>query len=117
MVKYYKLGKIYRRFKLTTVRKAWIVNDARKGFLIGLNKYIEITTPISFSTLINKVTTKPVNTSLHNPGMIPNILNKKFNDCNNSTIMIKVPINKIKFGDVGYMFEKYFKIMECLKDA
>ena len=117
MVKYYKLGKIYRRFKLTTVRKAWIVNDARKGFLIGLNKYIEITTPISFLTLINKVTTKPGNTSLHNPGMIPKILNKKFNDCNNSPIMIKVPINKIKFGDVGYMFEKYFKIMECLKDA
>ena len=37
--------------------------------------------------------------------------------------MIKVPINKIKFGDVGYMFEKYFKnhgvfegrVMEVLK--
>jgi len=97
------------KVKLSTVRKAWINNDIRKRCLIGLNKYIDITTPISSSTLINKVTTKPVSNSLHNHGMIPNILNKKFNDCNNSPIRIKVPINKIKFGDVGYKFEKYFK--------
>ena len=84
---------------------------------MGLNKYIDITTPISSSTLINKVTTKPVNNSLHNHGMITNILNKKVNDCNNSPIRIKVPINKIKFGDVGYKFENISKITECSKDA
>ena len=74
-----------------------------------LNKYIEITTPILSSTLINKVTSSPVNTLLHNHGLIPKLLNNKFNDCNNSPIKIKVPINKIKFGEVGYKFEKYFK--------
>ena len=33
------------KFKLTMVRKAWKENDIRKGYLMGLNKYINITTP------------------------------------------------------------------------
>ena len=84
MVRYYKLGRTYVIVKLPTVRKAWINNDIRKGYLMGLNKYIDITTPMSYSTLINKVITKPVNNPLHNHGMIPNILNK------NLTIVIIV---------------------------
>ena len=116
MVRYYKLGKIYEKFKLATVSYAWIDNDIRKGCLIGLNKCIEITIPISSSTLTNQVTSKLVNTSLHNHGLIPKYLNNKFNDCDNS-------INKIKIGEVGYKLEKYFEnddmfegcVMEILK--
>ena len=66
MVRYYKLGRIYDKFKLATVRKAWIDNDIRKGFLMGLNKYIDITTPISSPILIYNVTSKPVINSSHN---------------------------------------------------
>ena len=123
MVRYYKLGKIYEKFRLATVSYAWIDNDIRKGCLIGLNKCIEITTSISSSTLTNQVTSKPVNTSLHNHGLIPKYLNNKFNDCNNSPINIKVLVNKIKIGEVGYKLGKYFEnhdmfegcVMEILK--
>ena len=90
---------------------------------MGLNKYIHITTPISSSTLTYKVTSKPVITSSYNHGLIPKYLNSKLNEYNNNPIKIKVPINKIKFGKVGYKFEKYFYnhgvfagcVMEILK--
>ena len=71
-----------------------------------LNKYIDITTPISSSILTNQVSSKATNTSLHNYSLIPKYLNNKFNDCNDSPINIKVPTNNIKFGEVGYKFEK-----------
>ena len=109
MVRYYKLGRIFEKFKLATVRKAWIDNDIKKGLLICLNKYVGITNPISSSTLVYKVTSKPIITSLYNHDLIPKHLNNKFNECNDNPIKIKVPINKIKFGEVGYKFEKYFK--------
>ena len=82
------------KFKLTMVRKAWKENDIRKGYLMGLNKYINITTPISSSTSIYNVTNKPVITSLHNHDLIPKHLNNKFNECNDNPIKIKIQINK-----------------------
>ena len=109
MDRYYKLGKVYVEFQLATVRKAWIDNDIRKGFLIGLNKYIDITTTISSSTLTYKVTSKPVITSSHNYGLIPKYLNSKYNECNENSIKIKVPINKMILGEVGYKFENTLK--------
>ena len=109
MVCYYKLGRIYEKFKLAMVRKAYIDNDIRKGFLMCLNKNIDITSPISSSTLVYKITSKPIITSLHNHDLIPKYLNNKFNECNDNPIKNKVLIHKIKFGEVGYKFEKYFK--------
>ena len=90
---------------------------------MDLNKYIEITTPISSSTLTNQVTSKPVYTSLRNHGLIPKYLKNTFNDCNNSPINIKVLINKIRVSEIGYKLEKYFEnhdvfegyVMEILK--
>ena len=46
---------------------------------------------------------------MHNHDLFPKYLNNKFNECNDNPTKIKVPINKIKFGEVGYKFEKYFK--------
>ena len=97
------------KVKLATIRKSWIDNDVRKGHLMGLNKYIDITTPISSSTSIYNVTSKPVITSLHTHDLIPKHLNNKCNECNDNPIKIKIPINKIKFGEVGFNYEKYFK--------
>ena len=76
---------------------------------MGLNKYIDITTTISSSTLTYKVTSKPVITSSHNHGLIPKYLNSKYNECNDNPIKIKVPINKMNLGEVGYKFENTLK--------
>ena len=123
MVRYYKLGRIYVKVNLATVKKAWIDNDIRKGYLMSLNKYIDITTPISSSTSIYNVTSKPVITSLYNHDLISKHLNNKLNECNDNPIKIRIWINKIKFGEVGYKYKKYFEnhglfegcVMEILK--
>ena len=104
MVRYYKLGRVYVKVKLATVRKAWIDNDIRKGYIMGLNIYIDITTPISSSESIYNVTSKLVITSSHNHDLIPKHLKNKFNECNDNPIKIKIPINKINFGEVGYEY-------------
>ena len=114
MVRYYWLSRIEKAFKWP--RKEWSNNDIRKGCLSSLNKYIDVSTPsssqlnanstINFSDI--KKADRSIKNSISTDEFFPTQLLNKFTKCRNS-IRVRIPINKVKVGDIGYRFEKNFK--------
>ena len=114
MVRYYWLSRIKKEFKWP--RKEWSNNDIRKVYLSSLNKYIDVSNPspsqlnanstINFSDI--KKADWPIKSLVSMDGFLPTQLLNKFTKCRNS-IKVRIPINKVKVGDIGYRFENNFK--------
>ena len=65
-------------------------------------------TSISSPTFFKKFLSKPVNTLLYKNGLAPKHLLNRFNSSVSIQLKSRIPKNFIKFGAVGYKFEKHF---------